>query len=397
MDWIESFASETPAFAPESYRLWAGISCVAAALERRTYTYTYKGILYPNLYVFLAGGPGSGKSLMINESREMFSQIPDVKLGPDNPTRRSFLNSLQESIRPVSVNGFDFNIFSSLYLASRELIVFMSKYDTNLIGDLSDIYDNPDSYKAPRATVTSVEIERPTLNILGGVTPNFISEIFPEIAWGQGFTSRLLLIYGTKVNAKGIDLFERPDRKQNVELVKSIKEIALLNGEFVWTDDAQLAFNKWRDSGLDPVPTYERLHYYCERREAHIFKLAMVSAASRTHSLTVELDDFIRAKEWLLSAEASMPDVFRAVSTKSDYQLIQDMHQHFWSIYSSLAEKKRVPIPESLMKDWLTRRTTTDKIQRVFDAAVSAGYFEKSPMFPLHWIPKRLDQVGDLL
>jgi len=399
MDWIDSFCEDTQALAPMEFRTWTGIGVIAAALERRVYIYSDKGILYPNLYTLLTGGPGSGKSLMVNQAREFIRAVPELHIGPDNPTRRSFLDCLQKSTRTFGLlNGADsFTMYQAMFVASRELGVLISKYDAAFINDLSDIYDNPDRYSAPRASTTDVTLEKPTVNILGAVTPDLIGEIFPDVAWWQGLTSRLLLIYGSKIPNPRRNIFDKfiPKSKQN--LSQSLEIISVLSGESIWTSAAQDASNDWINEGMPPAPTYEKLRYYCERRDSHVLKLSIIAAVSRTGKLTVELEDFTRARQWLTTAEEKMPDVFRAMNQKNDVQQIKDLHYHFWSVYSSSAVNKRVAIPKDVIWDWLTKHTTSDKIPKLFDAAVNAGYFAKSPIYPDHWIPKRLDQAGDIL
>jgi len=398
LDWIDAFIEDTEPLSGLSFRTWTAISIIGAALERRAYTYTWKGILYPNLYTFLAGGPGSGKSIMVNQARNFFLKLKGFHLGPDSPTRRSLLDKLQSSIRNVGpINGFDVSLYTAMYLASTELGVLISKYDTGTLSDLSDLYDCRDKYTAPRASTTDVEIEKPTLNILGAVTHDFIGELFPDLAWGQGFTSRIIFVYGIKHAPANPNRFARPKMNYTKALNTDLAKVSELGGEFIWTDDAQDAFQAWASVGMPPIPTYERLKYYLERREVHFWKLSMISAVSRTGKLTVETEDVERAKQWLIDAELTMPDVFRAIAQKSNYQLIRDLHQHFYAIYTSLVEKKRQPIPEENIKDWLAKRVTSNQVQNIFDTAVDAGYLSKSPVYSAHWIPRRMDQVGDIL
>src|SRR6267378_5066033 len=60
--WIESFIEHTVNLeSAEIYRKWAAISMIAAALEQRVWVDTGSA-LYPNIYTFLVGHPGIGKS-----------------------------------------------------------------------------------------------------------------------------------------------------------------------------------------------------------------------------------------------------------------------------------------------------------------------------------------------
>jgi hypothetical protein len=112
-DWIESFVWNTAGMrSPERFRLWAAITCVAAVLERRVWTTTDIDRLFPNMFVILTGEPASGKSIMVNEVRKLWSAIDskNFHLGPDNPTKASFIESIANSPRSYA-NGTGLPVF----------------------------------------------------------------------------------------------------------------------------------------------------------------------------------------------------------------------------------------------------------------------------------------------
>ena len=81
--WIagyEEYTSLTPA--PDIYRKWAAVSCVAGALERRVWVKTNSGTLYPNLFLLFVGPPGTGKDPAINPIRELWTRVKNLKMGP---------------------------------------------------------------------------------------------------------------------------------------------------------------------------------------------------------------------------------------------------------------------------------------------------------------------------
>src|SRR5712671_1750493 len=64
--WIESFVEETEGLeSPEIYRRWAAIVALGAVLQQKVWIQSRKGCLFPNLYAFLVGPPGIGKSQSI--------------------------------------------------------------------------------------------------------------------------------------------------------------------------------------------------------------------------------------------------------------------------------------------------------------------------------------------
>lgn len=283
-------------------------------------------------------------------------------------------------------------IVSPLAIACREFGVLVPKHDAAFLGDLTDLYDNPNVYKAPRRTSKSVEIMKPCLNILAAATPDFLYDLLPESAWGQGFTSRLLFIYGTQTS-KERDIFKKRTDFHFAKLLSKLTEtFNELHGEFEWAPNAQRDMNLWFNSGMKPVPNYGRLVHYLGRRDAHLLKLTMISSVSAENGLQIRLSDFERALDWLLNAEKLMPDVFRAMVQKSDKQLLDDLHWHIYTIYNAVAKDKRRPVDEKEIYSFLDDRTTSDKIPRLIDQAVKSGRFRPTK-YPGEYIPQPLDGV----
>lgn len=391
-DWITTFLEETENVSPEPFRLWAAIGAIAGVLERRVYCYTDKGILYPNLYLLLTGGSGSGKSLMVNEVRSLWKHVKGLHVGPDNPTKSALLLALMNAKRTI-INGTGSpSIFSAMAIGCREFGVLISKHDHAFLSDMTDIFDNPDIYEAPRTSVESYRVENPTLNILSGVTSAFLYDIFPDVAWAQGFTSRLVFIYSEPLPKQRGMFAKRPHnnkQKLGADLATIFNDFI---GEFSWTPAAAEAAEQWcRIEGMPPVPDHGRLKTYSERRESLLIKLAMISAVSAGHFLKVEFSDFSRAKKWILDAERLMPDVFNAMTVKSDAQLISDLHRHCWDLYANIERNKRRPLQEEILWDFLQDRTTSERIPRIIESALRSGALAKGT-YPGEYVPRTLDK-----
>src|SRR5882762_3010598 len=87
--WIESFVEQTAGLeSPEIFRKWTAISAIASAMEQKTWMTTWSPI-YPNLYVFLVGRPGVGKSRTIGQGRKLLEELPDLHVAPTSMTMAS--------------------------------------------------------------------------------------------------------------------------------------------------------------------------------------------------------------------------------------------------------------------------------------------------------------------
>jgi Protein of unknown function (DUF3987) len=396
LDWIDAFISDTTGMkTAERFQRWAAIGIVAGALERRVWTETDNGIVYPNMFTLLCGNAGSGKSLMVNFARKFWAMIAEMKIAPDNPNQKTFLTALENSERSfVDLTG-ELHTFSAMSVASTEMGVLIAKYDPQFIQHLSDLWDNKDKFTAPRETTKSIDIVKPTVNILAGATPAYLGDLFPDVAWEQGFTARLIFIYGEKPPRNpNRNAFAKRKEYKLKELETTINQIFNMIGEFVWADAAQEAHNAWLSGGMLPQPDFFRLLRYNDRREVFMYKLSMISAASRTRRLLVELEDFERAKSWLLEAEAYMPDVFRAMKSKSDEKLIQELYWEVWKIWGLAPVYKRPPIHKNKLWEILQDKTPSNNIQRVIDAAINAGYLKRTTYTDYYEPRSKLDGEG---
>lgn len=382
-DWIEEFVDATEGLrSPKLFRLWTAITTVAAVLERRVWCVTDAPTpMRPNLYVILTGTPAAGKGLSISMARELLGNIDGLYLGPDNPTRRTLLNSIQNARRIPDISMLE--PYCAMTMLVPEFGVLMSKYDKETISDLTHIWDNPKKYTAPRQGSEDVDIDAPTLNILAGATPDTLNDIIPEVAWGQGMTSRFVFIYGTPPNSKRNILKKTIQDSRITGLGVRLNEFFHeLIGEMDWEDAANEAMYVWyNDKREGDQPTYSRLVHYCGRREAYMLKLSMISSVSAGNGMSITLSDFERAHKWLLEAEEKMPDVFRAMSLKSDSQLIRDCHYFLYTRFNSVADAKRVPIEEQEIARWYEVRAPSEKINTLIKSMELTGRITKKPGF----------------
>src|SRR5229473_1704407 len=99
--WIESFVDYTSNLeAAPIFRKWSAISVIAATLEQKVFV-TTSSPLYPNLYVFLVGHPGIGKSRAITSAASFIREIPEIHLGATSMTMASLVDKMNEAKRTI--------------------------------------------------------------------------------------------------------------------------------------------------------------------------------------------------------------------------------------------------------------------------------------------------------
>lgn len=322
--WIESFIEQTASLhSPEIFRKWTAISTIAATLEQKVWVKTGMRPMYPNMFIFLVAHPGVGKTRTMREGTHYVRDLPEFHLAPISMTFASLVDSLVKSKRVLIRPGDDAIEYNSMYIAADELGAFIHKYDNEMIDGLSAFYD-PDPYSQTRRTSDiRIKIQSPQLNILCGTTPQNLTQLLPEKAWGQGFTSRLIMVFSDE-RIIGDD-FENNIQSYSADLEHDLGIINGIIGEFEVTADYRDLVNKWRQLGESPVPNHPKLIHYVTRRRAHLYKLSMVAAIDRSNALILTRDDFNTAMGWLLEAEDTMVEIFKAGATNADAQAMDEI------------------------------------------------------------------------
>lgn len=382
IDLIEDFLALTKEdVTPDLFRLWSGISLVAGALERRVWTFTgyqagERQISFPNLYILLVGSPGTGKGI-IGSVRKIWDSIDEpgtkkkaLEVAPNNMTKASLVDRLAKSTKTRLPSSGPPDEYNSLQVGAEEFGVFLEAWDQSFIGKLNDIYNNPDQYSEERrhGPAREVHIKNPQLNIIGGAQPGWMASTFPEDAWSMGLTSRIIMVYA--LEGREPHLFGEEEKYYSTihdRLTNQLARLTQLYGEVGWTEDAKERIKAWKKAKCPPVPQHSRLDNYNNRRLQHVFKLCLISSISRSGRVgTIELDDVERAFEWLFSAEKVMPDIFRAMRGKSDYQVIEELHSHVLALWRANKEK---PIPEGPVIRFISTFVPAQKVREILKVA----------------------------
>ena len=383
--WIESFVKETKNLhAPEIFRRWAAITAISAVLEQKVWVTTSRP-LFPNIFAFLVGHPGVGKSRTMSEVRHIVQKIPDFHLAPISMTFASLVDTLLVSKRNIIRPNEDQLEYNSMYICADELGAFIHKYDNEMIDGLSAFYDPAPYQQVRRTSDLKIKIASPQLNILCGTTPQNLTDLMPEKAWGQGFTSRLIMVFSDE-RIIGDD-FAPEDARDTTNLEHDIAIINGLVGQFEVTSEYREAVNNWRALGEPPVPAHPKLIHYVTRRRTHLYKLSMVSAIDRSNALILTRADFNRAMGWLLEAEGTMGEIFKAGATNADAQAMEEI-VHFIKINDKgqgVSEQKitrfaadRIPIQSILRTVEILEKSGQIELRGI-DRATKFRWFSAAP------------------
>jgi hypothetical protein len=322
--WIDRFIEYTEGLeSAVIFRRWAAIAMIAATLEQKVWV-NLSTPLYPNLYTFLIGQPGIGKSRAIMAASALAREaLPEMFFGSTSMTRASLTDHMNEAKRFIANIPFAPIEYHSLVIVADEFSVLMDQYDTALVASFVEFYDcNPYS-EGRRVANIRIKVQRPQLNMLSGSTPSNLLHTLKEHVWDQGLMSRVIMVYSD--DRPLIDVFEAKPLEKPKELLHDLKLINTIMGEFTYTPAFRDVMNKWRLLGLAPVPSHPKLKHYCTRRWAHLLKLCMVSCIDRDGKLVLDRIDFNRAMNWLVEAENSMPQIFQIGTSSSDSRVMDEI------------------------------------------------------------------------
>lgn len=306
---------------PLVFHRWSILGALGAMLGRQYYLPFGDFNIFPNLYVMLIGDPGTRKSTAIKLAKKSLSTTGYDKFAAEKTSKEKFLLDLEGVVKDGDV--LDTNKVMKEILGDaadamlgdpKQVFIVADEFNDfvgsgnldflSLLGSLWDWDDPNNAYKQRLKNSRSVSIYQPTVSILSGNTHAGFAEAFPPQALGQGFLSRLLLVFGESSGRK-IAFPERPsdEIKQAVtDMLGMIHD--RVQGEASLTKQARdmltVIYNSYK--GVSDI----RFQHYSTRRHTHLLKLCMLSAAANMRT-EIGAHDVLFANTLLTYTEHRMP------------------------------------------------------------------------------------------
>ena len=304
---------------PVAFHRWSFLTCIAASLGRNFYLPFGHKIIYPNLIVKLIGQPATRKSTAIDIAAGLLKDSGYINIAGGKTSKEKFLEDLSENFKFLDKkkvdDGFDLlelelddddNMMrvSEVLIAHGEFTNFLGQGNTEFASILGDLYDNPADYPIRLKNGKSLHICNPTISILGGNTQTGLAQCLPPELLGQGFMSRLLLIFSQPTNKK-IAFPKPPNAALRNQLIEALRVMrTTCQGMCQLSDDAmQYLEEVYQD--FPKHPDY-RFQHYSGRRFTHLLKLCIVLAACDLSTI-VEKRHAVYANTILHQAELHMP------------------------------------------------------------------------------------------
>lgn len=373
---------------PIIFHRWSLLSCLGAYLGRQYHLPFGDFNIYPNMYVMLIGDPGTRKSTAIKLSKKVISSAGYDKFSAERTSKEKFLLDLEgveeEGGAVKDQNAVMRNLFGDDFVPGdpREVFICADEFNEfvgsgnleflSLLGSLWDWDDPAQPFKQRLKTSRSVNIYQPTISILAGNTHAGFAEAFPPQSIGQGFLSRLLLVFGES-SGKKITFPERPSDEIKQELTARFEAIRNeVTGEATMSDKARemLEVIYRTFPGLEDA----RFKHYSTRRFTHLLKLCMLVAATRVRK-NIMAEDVLFANTLLTYTEHKMPNAMGEFGKAKNSDVAA-------RIISVLSEARQ---PQSTQQLWKQVQSDLDRVEdlnKLLAGLVQGGklqYVHRSP------------------
>lgn len=382
---------------PTVYHRWSLISSVGALLGRQFWFPFGTTRIFPNQYVMLIGNPGTRKSTAIKMARRVIATTGYSTFAAERTSKEKFLLDLEgvtdedawsksnkSGRRTITAN----DVLDNLELGGggethdgipKEIFVTADEFNEfsgtgnieflSMLGALWDWDDEDTTYKHRFKNSKSISIFQPTISILGGNTHSSFKLAFPEQAIGQGFLSRLILVY-SEPSGRKITFPTKPPDAVVSSLAAALSRIKeSVRGEATMAAGAERALDTIYRTSKD-LEDY-RFKSYSTRRFTHLIKLCLIVTAMRS-STEISTDDVVLANTILTYTESNMSKALGEFGRSKDSEA-----QH--NIMTALYESKT---PLSISDLWKIVSRDVDKQERLADilsSLASAGKIQPAP------------------
>lgn len=348
---------------PRLFHLWSAVAGLSACLGRRCWFPFGPMAIFPNQYIALVGTPGTRKSTAMGIMKRQLRKSTGIRFAPadtagqrqglveamrGHDAQKEFLDSVELAVSENSLAGLTIEDFARvsnmveedssgegfvsvadkhhIMVTATELSRFIGQNNFQMLDFLTTMWDGEDYEYQTKGGLTV--LKNPLINMISCTTPTSINMAMPPAAGGQGFLSRMILVYGNKKHK----LVPRPTEPDE-DLVAAVREgfnraYYELAGAFQETPDAKAYSESLYDFALeinDP-----RFGYYHERRYDHLIKLAMALAAARGATVIVK-EDYEESHRILRATERGMPDALGEFGMNPLAALKQNMLEYIRS------------------------------------------------------------------
>jgi energy-coupling factor transporter ATP-binding protein EcfA2 len=295
---------------PESFILFAAMSVFGACLGRRVWFDQDVHTIYPMMSTLLIGPSGTGKSTSAKMAFKLVKSLPKEEQ-PQIIAGAATPEKLHDDLR--------MNPHAILFASELANFFTRQKYMEGMIPYVTQLLDYED--KLERRTIGGgiVEIERPSVTVLGCSTSEWLQDQLPDTATSGGFLARFLIVH-EEHKSKSVALPGRAlSVKQREKLEDKRKEAfdefrALVTqnvGSCVFDNrEVDDTYTQWYDSHK---PASGHLAPFAARAGEYVLRLAVILAVSCDRTI-ITADDIKSAIALYKLTERKLQEVIVPMS-----------------------------------------------------------------------------------
>lgn len=327
-DWLGAFeAYAADNFSPPQFHTWAGLSALAAALERKVWlpwTDTYS--FYPNIYILLVSKPGQGKTISMNKAVGLLEEVnrktSTLNIMPPQVTQSKFIELMGHGRSFIDKSsGKELTVFQNAGYyyageASNEL--------TNIFGDfiacLTAFYDCPAKWSRATKKDGETSLTNVCMNLIACSTFDYLGKLVSDENIQGGFASRLLYVVeqDTKVKEQmwqnGQDAEMRRLRDEyRTALVADLVDVNKMTGPMTGDTEFAAAWEAWYPEHQRKLHAFksEKLQSILARTNTNVLKVSMLLSAAESNDRIMRKRHFEKAVELIEALNTKVPDIFR--------------------------------------------------------------------------------------
>jgi len=320
--WLGEYMCYTSSHeAPDLFHFWVGVSVICGAVRRNVYFEQGYYRVYPNLYSILVAPPGvCKKSTAANIGVDILQELPNINIIREKATPESLVKAMSDGMvaQPITSDGLQMEASATAFIFAPELAVFLGRetYNEGLIGILTTLFDCHNKWESMTVGRGKQTLYNLHLCMLGATTPDLMSRVIPQSAFGGGFLSRIIFAVKNKT-PRCVPFPKLRDQLQKEQLIARLVSISDRRGQIVQSKEAELWAIDWYMKHHKRLQDGEGLSLsgYLERKQDHMIKLCIVLLLSSGQEMILTPELYSQALSILNHTEKTMGDAFVSIQT----------------------------------------------------------------------------------
>ena len=280
---------------PESMHIWAGLSAIAGASEKKIWIPRGFFNIYLNQYLLFVSHAGIGKSTAMNIARDLLEDTGAI-VYEGATTKRMIVEDMEkDQNKDCMVNGQRF-VHSSVTFIADEFNVILDSGGPQIVKFFTEIFSKENTYSDRTKVHGSYGIPRPFLNIMGNVVPEWFGGNLAGDLSATGLLARCIIVHeDTPRGSFSKPVLDNAQLEERKKALQILLWVSAQSGELKIEDEAEDFFDVWyRKQKISAKEDY-RIAYYLERkRKIHVLRVAALMALG-DQRMEIKILDFKRA------------------------------------------------------------------------------------------------------